>query len=102
MRQRGAGKHPIGGPGLPLGALAALGLAAVAIKAGARSALATRRSIHDSSSALPVTEFHCQLGAQPAATEAEALCRAQRALAADPRHRHPAFRSSLLIIGTWL
>jgi CHAT domain-containing protein len=81
---------------------AALGLAGVAIKAGARSALATLWFINDQASSLLVTEFYRQLGATPTPTKAKALQLAQQALKADLRYRHPAYWSPFLIIGNWL
>jgi CHAT domain-containing protein len=81
---------------------AALGLAGVAIKAGARSALATLWFINDQASSLLVAEFYRELGGLPTPTKARALQRAQQAIMADRRYRHPAYWSPFLIIGNWL
>ena len=81
---------------------AALGLAGVAVKAGARSALATLWFINDQASSLLVSEFYRQLSARPTPTKAEALQAAQRQIRADLRYRHPAYWSPFLIIGNWL
>jgi CHAT domain-containing protein len=81
---------------------AALGLAGVAIKAGARSALATLWFINDQASSLLVSEFYRQLSARPTPTKAKALQEAQRQIRADLRYRHPAYWSPFLIIGNWL
>ena len=80
---------------------AALGLAGVAVKAGARSALATLWSVNDKASAQLVSAFYETLrgGAE---SKAVALQAAQRALLADPRFRHPAYWSPFLLIGNWL
>lgn len=80
---------------------AALGLAGVAVKAGARSALATLWHINDQASSLLVAEFYRQLG-MPGTTKAQALQRAQLSLLKDLRYRHPGYWSPFLMIGNWL
>ncbi len=80
---------------------AALGLAGVAVKAGARSALATLWSVNDKASAQLVSSFYETLRGG-AGSKAVALQGAQRALLADPRFRHPAYWSPFLLIGNWL
>ena len=79
---------------------AALGLAGVAVKAGARSALASLWSINDESTALLIAEFYRQL-AQPSNDKADALRGAQLALLNDERYRHPAYWAPFLMIGNW-
>jgi CHAT domain-containing protein/predicted negative regulator of RcsB-dependent stress response len=81
---------------------AALGLAGVAVKAGARSALATLWSVHDQSTAMLMEEFYRRLRAEPTASKADALRQAQRKLMADARYEHPYYWSPFLIIGNWL
>ena len=80
---------------------AALGLAGVAVKAGARSALATLWHINDQASSLLVAEFYRQVG-QPGVNKAEALRRAQLKMLTDLRYRHPGYWSPFLVIGNWL
>ncbi len=80
---------------------AALGLAGVAIKAGARSALATLWSINDEASSALVAEFYQQLRDQ-AASKAVALQRAQLKLLGDPVYQHPAYWSPFLLLNNWL
>lgn len=80
---------------------AALGLAGVAIKAGARSALATLWSINDEASSSLVAEFYLQLGDQTA-SKAVALQRAQLKLLADNAYDHPAYWSPFLLLNNWL
>jgi CHAT domain-containing protein len=80
---------------------AALGLAGVAIKAGARSALATLWLINDEASSLLVSEFYHQLK-DPSLSKAKALQRAQRKLLHDRRYRHPGYWSPFLLLGNWL
>ena len=80
---------------------AALGLAGVAIKAGARSALATLWTVYDPATALLVPEFYRQLGDRRL-SKAQALRRAQLSVLGDERLAHPAYWSPFLIIGNWL
>ena len=80
---------------------AALGLAGVAIKAGARSALASLWFISDQASPDLVIDFYERLK-QPGMTKAKALQQAQVALMSDRRFRHPAYWSAFMIIGNWL
>ncbi|MCP5159714.1 MAG: CHAT domain-containing protein [Gammaproteobacteria bacterium] len=80
---------------------AALGLAGVAVKAGARSALATLWFVNDQASAQLVTEFYQQLR-NPDLSKAQALQQAQLTLVNDRRYRHPGYWSPFLLIGNWL
>jgi CHAT domain-containing protein len=80
---------------------AALGLAGVALKSGARSALATLWYISDQASGDLVVAFHRGLQSGKL-SKAHALQEAQRALAADPRYAHPAYWAPFLLIGNWL
>lgn len=80
---------------------AALGLAGVAVKAGARSALATLWFINDQATALLVTEFYRQLR-DPNLSKAKALQQAQLMLLNDRRYQHPGYWSPFLLIGNWL
>ena len=80
---------------------AALGLAGVAIKAGARSALASLWFINDQSSTLLVAEFYRNLQGQNL-TKARALQTAQLKLIADGRFHHPGYWAPFLLIGNWL
>ncbi len=79
----------------------ALGLAGVAIKAGARSALATLWFINDEASATLVSEFYRQLR-NPKQSKAQALRQAQLKLLADRVYEHPAYWSSFLLLNNWL
>ena len=80
---------------------AALGLAGVALKSGARSAVATLWYINDQASGDLVVAFHRGLQSGKL-SKAHALQEAQRALAADPRYAHPAYWAPFLLIGNWL
>jgi CHAT domain-containing protein len=80
---------------------AALGLAGVAIKAGARSALATLWFINDQASSDLVTEFYRQLQ-DPAMSRAKALQSAQRKLLGNWRYEHPGYWAPFLLLNNWL
>jgi CHAT domain-containing protein/Tfp pilus assembly protein PilF len=80
---------------------AALGLAGVAIKAGARSAVATLWQVHDEVAAVLVEQFYRQLQ-DPAVSRAAALQRAQLKVLENPRYEHPGFWSPFLMINSWL
>jgi CHAT domain-containing protein/Tfp pilus assembly protein PilF len=79
---------------------AALGLAGIAIKAGARSALATLWFIDDTATSILVSDFYHQL--QKPLSKAKALQNAQKIVLAQRRFRHPAYWSAFLLIGNWL
>ena len=80
---------------------AALGLAGVAIKAGARSALATLWFIDDQATSQLVAEFYSQLR-DPLISKAVALQRAQVKTLSDPDHQHPSYWAPFLLINNWL
>ena len=80
---------------------AALGLAGIAIKAGARSALATLWYINDQASSELVAEFYRQLQ-DPSVSRAIALKRAQLKLLNDRSYQHPGYWSPFLLINNWL
>ncbi|MGH7410607.1 MAG: CHAT domain-containing protein, partial [Candidatus Methylomirabilis sp.] len=80
---------------------AALGLAGVAIKAGARSAMATLWQVNDEASAGLVADFYRGLQ-DPSLSRAVALQRAQVKMLSDPRYDHPGFWSPFLMINNWL
>ena len=80
---------------------AALGLAGVTIRAGARSAVATLWHINDQASSSLVGEFYRQLS-NPSLSRATALRNAQLKLMSDRSYEHPAFWSPFLLINNWL
>jgi CHAT domain-containing protein len=81
---------------------AALGLAGVAVKSGARSALATLWFVNDESTTRVVSEFYAQMHDHPALSKAKALRLAQLKLLTDQRYEHPCYWAPFLIIGNWL
>lgn len=81
---------------------AALGLAGVAIKAGARSALASLWFLDDQASSQLVTEFYQQLHDDSVASTAMALQRAQIKFLENPEYSHPAYWAAFLLLNNWL
>lgn len=80
---------------------AALGLAGVAIKAGARSALASLWFVDDEATALMIRHFYAAL-LQPGVSKAEALQQAQQKLIDQKYFWHPSYWAPFLLIGNWL
>jgi len=80
---------------------AALGLAGVAIQAGARSTLASLWSLDDESGARLVGQFYKELATKQV-TKAEALRQAQLSLLKDPDYRHPIHWAAYVLLGNWL
>jgi CHAT domain-containing protein len=80
---------------------AALGLAGIALKSGARSALATLWFINDRASGDLVLDFYRALQ-DPHVSKARALQLAQLQMLQEPVISHPAFWAPFLLIGNWL
>ncbi len=82
---------------------AALGLAGIAVRAGARSTLATLWSVDDSSTAALMSELYKQL-ANTNLTKAEALQQAQLALWNNKNKdwKRPYFWAAYVLVGNWL
>ncbi len=80
---------------------AALGLAGVAVRSGARSTLATLWSVDDQSTSSLMVEFYQAL-AQSNVTKAQALRHAQLALLKQPQFRHPYYWAPFVLLGNWL
>jgi CHAT domain-containing protein len=80
---------------------AALGLAGVGSRAGARSVVASLWSISDESTSMLVAELYRRLQASDS-TKAEALRAAQLSLLSQEKFRHPYFWAPFLLIGNWL
>jgi CHAT domain-containing protein len=80
---------------------AALGLAGVAIQAGARSALATLWRVNDSATALLMRTFYQHLST-PGTSRARALQQAQLKLLETPNYASPVFWAPFLLINNWL
>lgn len=80
---------------------AALGLAGVAVQAGARSTLASLWYLDDESGAQFIGEFYRALS-EGTTTKAEAVRQAQLALLRNPDHRQPANWAPYVLVGNWL
>ena len=80
---------------------AALGLAGVALRSGARSALATLWPVNDEATARLIDAFYAELG-RPGQTRAGALRAAQQAIRERPRFAHPGYWAPFLMISSWL
>lgn len=79
---------------------AALGLAGVAVKAGANSVLASLWSVNDASTAELIPAFFEKLK-NPVFSKAQALQQAQKELLADTQYRHPYYWAAFVLIGNW-
>jgi CHAT domain-containing protein/uncharacterized protein HemY len=80
---------------------AALGLAGVAVRSGARSTVATLWSVSDEAAAALMVRFYQEL-TQPGMTKAEALRRAQVSLLKQEKFRQPFYWSPFVLIGNWV
>ena len=82
---------------------ATLGLAGVAINAGARSTLATLWKVSaDESPGILLSQFYRELINNPNLTKAEALRRAQLEFLKDDSRNRPYFWASYILLGNWL
>lgn len=80
---------------------ATLGIAGTAVRAGARSAIASLWTLNDKSSVY-FTEILYENLRQPNISKAEALRQAQLALLQKPQYKHPRYWSSYILAGNWL
>ncbi len=80
---------------------AALGLAGIAVKAGARSALAGLWAVDDEASARLMTDFYRHLKGPGHTSKARALQQAQLGLLHSGRYAHPGYWAPFLLIGSW-
>ena len=81
---------------------AALGMAGVAVKSGARSAIASLWFVNDQSSSDLISAFYKNLWDQSGPTKAQALRKAQLSLLETRTYRHPCYWAPYLLIGNWL
>jgi len=79
--------------------LAALGLAGIAVKAGARSALASLWKVNDNATAILITEFYQQLMHHKLG-KAKALQKAQ--IKVLKLKEHPTYWAAFILVGNWL
>ncbi|MBD2546798.1 CHAT domain-containing protein [Planktothricoides raciborskii] len=86
---------------------AALGLAGVAVRAGARSTLASLWYVSDEATAELMSQFYQELVTTNLTlgrrqTKAEALSAAQRAMIQNPEFSHPYYWAAFVLVGNWL
>ncbi|MGK7903624.1 MAG: CHAT domain-containing protein [Hormoscilla sp.] len=80
---------------------AALGLAGLAVRSGARSTLATLWSVNDQSTADLMVKFYQALTGE-GVSKAEALRQAQLELLQSRRYQHPFYWAPFVLVGNWL
>jgi CHAT domain-containing protein len=80
---------------------AALGLAGIAVRSGAKSTMATLWSINDEATAQFMARFYQQLATQKV-SKAEALRQAQLALLQNQWYKHPFYWAAYILVGDWL
>lgn len=79
---------------------AALGLAGIALKAGARSAMATLWFINDTATSKLIGDFYRAFN-EAELSKAQALRQAQLAMVQSQKYQHPTFWAPFLLIGNW-
>jgi CHAT domain-containing protein len=80
---------------------AALGLAGIAMRSGARSTLATLWTVDDRSTANLMVEFYKELSSLKV-SRAKALQQAQISLLQNPDYIHPYYWAPFVLVGNWL
>ena len=81
---------------------AALGMAGIAVKSGARSAVASLWFVNDQASSELISKFYENLWQEPAISKAQALRKAQLSMLETWGYRHPCYWAPYLVIGNWL
>jgi len=80
---------------------AALGLAGLAVRSGARSTLASLWSVNDASTTELMVKFYQSL-TQKKLSKAEALRQSQLELLKTPQYQHPFYWAPFILVGNWL
>ncbi|MGB7272930.1 MAG: CHAT domain-containing protein [Geitlerinemataceae cyanobacterium] len=80
---------------------AALGLAGVAVRSGARSTLATLWTVNDRSTAEFMRQFYERL-MKNQETKAESLRQVQQSFLADETYQNPIYWAPFVLVGNWL
>ena len=80
---------------------AALGLAGMAVRSGARSTIATLWSVNDEATSKLMGQLYGQLAGQKV-SKAEALRQAQLTLLKDKWYQHPFYWSPYILVGDWM
>jgi len=82
---------------------AALGIAGIAVRSGARSTLATLWSVEDQSTVALMNKFYQQLAtSESSITKSRALREAQIALMHSENYSHPYYWAPFILVGNWL
>lgn len=82
---------------------AALGIAGIAVRSGARSTLATLWSVKDESTVELMDKFYQQLAqTDSASTKVKALREAQIALMRSDNFNHPFYWAPFILVGNWM
>jgi CHAT domain-containing protein len=79
---------------------AALGLAGIAIRSGARSTVGTLWQVNDESTSILISEFYRQL-TKSKVSKAQALRNAQLLLLKNRKFQNPYFWSAFVLVGNW-
>ena len=79
----------------------ALGLAGVAVRAGARSAIGSLWTVNDAATSELVVHFYEELGKRET-SRARALARVQRDMLARKRFQHPYYWAGFVVVNNWL
>lgn len=79
---------------------AALGMAGMAVRSGARTTLATLWTAGDAATAQMMTEFY-RLLIDENLPRAQALQQAQLSLRKDPKFSHPYYWAPFVMVGNW-
>ncbi|PSN75775.1 hypothetical protein C8B47_30805, partial [filamentous cyanobacterium CCP4] len=81
---------------------AALGMAGMAVRSGARSTIATLWQVNDEATAILMSQLYADLATQKM-TKAEALRNAQLKVLQEPKFReHPFYWAPYVLLGNWL
>lgn len=80
---------------------AALGLAGMAVRAGAKSTLATLWSVNDRATTKIMANFYHQLSEEHL-PKAQAIRQAQLSLLRDRQYAHPFYWAAYVLLGNWL
>ncbi len=81
---------------------AALGLAGMAVRSGARSTIAALWAVKDEATALFMVEFYRILSSEPGISKAEALRQTQLTLLENRQYQHPFYWAPFVLVGNWL
>ncbi|QTA81431.1 CHAT domain-containing protein [Desulfonema limicola] len=76
-----------------------MGIAGIALRAGAKSSVATLWPVIDQGAALTITELYGQLKI-PGISKAQAVQNTQKLMIKHPDFNHPAFWAAFVLIGS--